>query len=753
MNSSKDDTARNRRIGDADVSSASLDAVPSPPLSYHEITSEKHSATELKVAANEDQLSDPTSNNDILCTAISDSPINIHSPKAIKQGVATASCPPHRTPASKPRCINATQTEPDPMNNSLTSPQTPLNIASPELVAYIKSTERELEMLLKETLASPSNSKRNSSMDISLDSSLNELMRNISFQEHDVDEIVSTDASAVQMVTKSVERELEMLLKETLASPSNNKRNSSMDISLDSSLNELKRDMSFWEHDVDDIVVNDASAVQVMTKSVQIREPECTESPKKKTVYRRGTEQVVKTEKLREREIINHKSQTKRRNVDPTDKQSKDAMKFLVKAFLLSCILATSLAILLGCIYPSSPLLSSSPLESCQSKTIEGECIARYHSSYSAIQRFQLGLATISFGFATSIRTIISAPLQRLDDKLKSRQINVHVLSRLLNVYNGLADIMEECSYDVWEYTAMFNNALKVGSVQSSFQSPPELDLDMRIPCNAHTAKIYVLQRRSDMTADRGCTLRDVITLELLMEYATTHIDPDFNLATHPIILRNLWPKESFDGNERRLTPSGILNDPQLSNFILPNYFGDATKTGYDALVPDSDRTLLSEFVKNIMTGKTPYAKIGTQSIVEEHPELREEIVPLKLAKDLFRWDPIVDDLRNIALDLVWPAFKPLVRMLPPSTYYPIFIAGLSQPQREGSHSRTDLHSEPIGNIAAQLHGTRHWTLVPSKWSGLLRPTVSKHGRGKFSSLATIASQRSIFSFQCHLSY
>eukprot|EP00956_Cyclotella_meneghiniana_P042786 scaffold249318_cov54-Cyclotella_meneghiniana.AAC.1 len=50
-------------------------------------------------------------------------------------------------------------------------------------------------------------------------------------------------------------------------------------------------------------------------------------------------------------------------------------------------------------------------------------------------------------------------------------------------------------------------------------------------------------------------------------------------------------------------------------------------------------------------------------------------------------------------------------------------------------HSRTDLHTEPIGNIAVQLHGTREWTLVPTKWSGLLRPTVSKHGRDPLTEL------------------
>jgi hypothetical protein len=235
---------------------------------------------------------------------------------------------------------------------------------------------------------------------------------------------------------------------------------------------------------------------------------------------------------------------------------------------------------------------------------------------------------------------------------------------------------------------------------------------------------------RSELN-DGGCQLRDVISVELLVQYATKNFDPKFNLATHPIILRNLWPKESLDDHERRLTTEGILTDPQLSNFILPNYFSDATKTGYGALVPDSDGISLSQFVKNIQTGKTPHAKIGTQNIVEEFPELREEIVPFRLAKSLFGWDPLLDDLRAIAIEHIWPIFKPFVRIIPPSTYYPIFIAGMSRSHKPGAHSRTDLHTEPIGNIAVQLHGSRTWTLVPTKWSGLLRPSASKHGRGK----------------------
>lgn len=110
---------------------------------------------------------------------------------------------------------------------------------------------------------------------------------------------------------------------------------------------------------------------------------------------------------------------------------------------------------------------------------------------------------------------------------------------------------------------------------------------------------------------------------------------------------------------------------------------------------------------------------------------MRKEIVPLALTKELFGWNPWLDRMREKALQYVGPSLMWVVKILPPSTYYPIFIAGTAKTQSSDLYSRTDLHTEPIGNIAVQLHGERHWTLVPTKWSGLLQPTVSKHGRGK----------------------
>lgn len=253
------------------------------------------------------------------------------------------------------------------------------------------------------------------------------------------------------------------------------------------------------------------------------------------------------------------------------------------------------------------------------------------------------------------------------------------------------------------------------------------------------------------------CRLRDVITQNLLVEYAKLFHDGTFDLATHPIILRNLWPPESFDetvavqddaccgsspgysyGN-RKLTPEAIMNDPQVSNILLPNYFSDAAnKIGYAALVPDStSQVTLSQFLIGLLSGESPNSKIGTQLIIELFPELKNEIIPPALAKELFGWNTVLEDCKTRIKD----AFSSqkighwVTNLMPPMSYFPVFIAKNQRTTGNDTHPRTDLHAEPIGNIASQLHGMRRWTLVPTMWSGLLRPTVSRHWGYFFSNI------------------
>jgi len=123
-----------------------------------------------------------------------------------------------------------------------------------------------------------------------------------------------------------------------------------------------------------------------------------------------------------------------------------------------------------------------------------------------------------------------------------------------------------------------------------------------------------------------------------------------------------------------------------------------------------------------------PRAKIGTQVIIEQIPELRDEIIPQSLAFELFNWNTYLEDIKDSLKK--WTG-EWMEKILLPMSYFPIFIASNHQSDSTETHPRTDLHMEPIGNIASQLHGTRQWILVPTKWSAILRPTVSKH-RGYF---------------------
>ncbi len=382
--------------------------------------------------------------------------------------------------------------------------------------------------------------------------------------------------------------------------------------------------------------------------------------------------------------------------------------------------------------------------------------------------------------------------------------------SSLLTSGDSIIDGMEQFAHRVWEDAARKSGVLLRddcdvdghSSPTPRHRKAPEIDLNMLVPCKVDMARKHLLGGRMTTTDDDGgndgepsaiadrcvdglppllamadgntssapdnvCRLRNVITRNLLVEYySKVFLDDEFDLATHPIILRNLWPAESFrvshdvvdekcrsNNNEdcesigprrnRRLTPNAILNDPQLSNLLLPNYFSDASnKTGYAALVPDvtdSTPTTLSQFLRMILSGDSPKAKIGTQVIIDEFPELRDEIIPPSLATELFGWNTYLEDVKMRILKrwLTEEIGAWMGKLLPPMTTFPVFIAGNRHRGETGAgtdgahHPRTDLHAEPIGNIASQLHGTRRWTLVPTMWSGLLRPTVSRH-RGYF---------------------
>ena len=459
----------------------------------------------------------------------------------------------------------------------------------------------------------------------------------------------------------------------------------------------------------------------------------------------------------------------------------------------LAIALITAFFLSLNGILPSSPLLVDDPkVEVCGTtvaSSTQEHCVSERGNTFD--DRLRLSVATFKFVAATSIRTVLG-PLARLRNRdqrsiadgslelyleriereahdtweaiaAKSGQMvtdfNTTIEEGDTSDYN--TSIVDERSHEVAPSTVDFGIRKRtrkgrkiirhtVGKllgkikckirgcsvrvseedhheeVSQYFASPPELDLNMIVPCHYLTAEI--LHRLSKSNTNRvGCILRDLVTRELLVEYAK-HLTDEFDMATHPILLRNIWPQESFAvESNRRLTVEGLLKDPELSTLDLPNHFPDASQTGYSALVPDNSMNVtLSRFVSDVLSGSAPNAKIGTQLVVEAVPELTEEIVPRGLARELFGWNPW---LKNWLKGHVGERIQGWIDRFPSASCYPVFVARQHSPS-SNKYPRTDLHAEPIGNIAIQLEGSRRWTLVSAEWSTLLRPTVSKHGRG-----------------------
>ena len=348
-------------------------------------------------------------------------------------------------------------------------------------------------------------------------------------------------------------------------------------------------------------------------------------------------------------------------------------LRRMFRKLLLLAVATTIVApLLIGHrIYPSAPLLSvsSTAFTAPNNNDTSEECAS---TNFQLCQheychrRVKLSMATASFVLATSLRTMVLAPVTRLQNLLPL------LSTPIINGMEQLVSWLERYSWDIWEDVAKQSNVWDADR-SSSYHAPPEIDLDMLVPCDQSLAREYLLHSRSNGSGNNeqplaedtdSCRLRDIINRELLLEYITSFYGDDFDLATHPVILRNLWPPESFaDDNavnsgqhRRRLTPKAILNDPQLSNLLLPNYFSDSTQTGYDALVPDEEHITLSDFLRGILSGNNTKMKIGTQLIVDKFPELREEIMPSSLAKELFGWYDYRERIRT-TFTLVRPFF------------------------------------------------------------------------------------------------
>lgn len=207
-----------------------------------------------------------------------------------------------------------------------------------------------------------------------------------------------------------------------------------------------------------------------------------------------------------------------------------------------------------------------------------------------------------------------------------------------------------------------------------------------------------------------------------------------------PLLLKRLWSEADLDSEERRLSLSGLLKE----NLTIP-YFMDAS-VPY-VLSPDSNAPI-SKIVANMTRGAQPH-KIGTQWIVQTYPELIDEVVPTG----------------GIVTELFGDYFRPKnvrgsgpLGMFPPLTTVPVFVARTTTTTTGGKsnsdecvgtdttncaeppprpHARTDLHCEPIGNVAVQLHGEKQWILISPEHSFRIQPTLAPDGRAFFASFSS----------------
>jgi len=219
-----------------------------------------------------------------------------------------------------------------------------------------------------------------------------------------------------------------------------------------------------------------------------------------------------------------------------------------------------------------------------------------------------------------------------------------------------------------------------------------------------------------------------------------------------PLLIRNLWDKSILTSSNRSLSLHG-LQQPPFSNITI-DYFQDATliqntksNDTYSGVLKPNGKALLGEIVKNI-TIENGNQKFGSQIPLEQYPHYIQELLPKEYVT-LFT-NTFGDYFSPDRIQHSGP-----FGLFPGRTTVPLFLAGGNSQSkqhdcRKNNHEddvedpsiqycsysspqpRTDLHSEPIGNIAIQLYGEKRWRLISSKYSYLLQPSISRHGRAFF---------------------
>jgi Cupin superfamily protein len=165
-----------------------------------------------------------------------------------------------------------------------------------------------------------------------------------------------------------------------------------------------------------------------------------------------------------------------------------------------------------------------------------------------------------------------------------------------------------------------------------------------------------------------------------------------------PLLLQNLWSIDDLSLATRRLSLQGLLQEPMdipyFTNAALPNTLSP------DAIAP------LSEVLFRITQG-LPH-KIATQLFIAHNPELITEVAPPSILTPLFG-----NYFTSSSLSLL--------------TTVPLFIAKGSRSTT--NNVKTELHCEPIANIAVQLEGSKSWKLMDSQHWWKLQPSLAADGR------------------------
>lgn len=136
------------------------------------------------------------------------------------------------------------------------------------------------------------------------------------------------------------------------------------------------------------------------------------------------------------------------------------------------------------------------------------------------------------------------------------------------------------------------------------------------------------------------------------------------------------------------------------------DYFSNASVE--EGVVPNA-RGPLRDVVRRIASGGPE--KIGTEMIFRKFPSLLAELMG-DSADHVAR---ILGGASHVAESRVGTLLT-----------VPVFMATGAE------RARTDLHSEPIGNLVLMLAGRKKWTLIDPDQSRYLRPTLSPDGRAYF---------------------